>query len=83
MGLLEKNSNKYESEDVLSFFTIPEVEKKVDYEELKNKIYSLKIDGEEKANIINKINSLEIIKKKTEKDKIIKEIESFRQKNNI
>lgn len=83
MGLLEKNSNKYESEDVLSFFTIPEVEKKVDYEELKNKIYSLKIDREEKANIINKINSLEIIKNKTEKDKILKEIESFRQKNNI
>ena len=83
MGLLEKNSNKYESEDVLSFFTIPEVEKKIDYEELKNKIYSLKIDGEEKANIINSINKLSTSISKKEQREITKQIEEFKKVHNL
>ena len=55
---------------------------KDEYEELKNKIYNLKIDKEEKANIINKISSLKT-KSDFEKSKIIKEINNFKEKYNI
>ena len=50
-----------------------------DYSKLKNKIYKLNIDKEEKANIINKINQLKTNISNKEKKQIIKEIEEFKK----
>ena len=53
-----------------------------DYEELKKQIYSLDIDYEEKANMINIIGSLKS-KSDFERSKLIKEIEAFKKKYNL
>jgi predicted ribosome quality control (RQC) complex YloA/Tae2 family protein len=54
-------------------------DKNEDYTKLKNKIYKLDIDKEEKANIINKINQLKTNISNKEKKQIIQEIEEFKK----
>lgn len=85
MGLTIKNKNNYElRDDIASFFSLPvEEEKKEKKEALKEKIYKLKIDNEEKANIINKINLLETTKSRKERTALQKEIDSFKKKYHI
>lgn len=84
MGLTIKNKNTFElTDDLASIFSLPIEETKEDYQSLKEDIYSLKIDNEEKANIINKINKLSTIKNIKEKKKIIEEIEEFKYNYNI
>ena len=53
------------------------------YSRLKDDIFKLDIDNEEKANIINKINSLSTIKNNSEKKKIITEIENFKKEYDL
>jgi len=85
MGLTVKNKNRYElSSNVADFFSLPlDDEPKEDYENLKKSILSLDIDYEDKANMINKINTLLSSKKETEKSKIKKELTKFKEKYNI
>lgn len=82
MGLTIKNKNSFElSEDLSSIFSLPKEEQDIkDYEKLKEKIYKLNIDNEEKANILNKINLLSTKKTKAIQNKLIKEIDEFRMK---
>lgn len=85
MGQTLKNKITYDlSDDAYNFFSIPELEDKkeldYDYKLLRAKIYKIDIDQDEKADIINKINSLTINKSFKEKEKIIKEINEFRAK---
>lgn len=88
MGLTVKNNNNYDlSENLANFFSLPieddlNRQKKDDYQVLKNKIYKLNIDKEEKANIINKINSLDNSSTK-EKKTILSEIAKFQKKYNL
>lgn len=83
---LRKEENLTFSEQFDIFFKLPEEDEIQtpidDYEELKEKIYKLKIDKEEKANIINLIGSLKT-KNDFEKNKIKKEIETFKDKYNL
>lgn len=85
MGLTIKNKNNYElSDNIASFFSLPiEEEKEKNTEVLKEKIYKLKIDNEEKANIINKINLQATTKSKKEQATLQKEIEAFKVKYHI
>ena len=81
MGLKIQNYNTYKlSDDVSNFFSVDiDEEKQESYEDLKMDIYTLDIDSEEKANILNKINSIPFTKSAKEKQKIIKEIEVFKE----
>lgn len=54
-----------------------------DYESIKNSIYKLNIDSEEKAHIINQINKLKNKISLNERKKIEKEISLFCQKYSI
>lgn len=85
MGLTIKNKNNYElSDNIASFFSLTiEEEKEKNTEVLKEKIYKLKIDNEEKANIINKINLQATTKSKKEQATLQKEIEAFKVKYHI
>ncbi len=89
MGLTVKNKNSYEiSDDIANFFSISledDNEKNNDneYETLKNNIYNLDIDNEEKAYIINRINLLSTNILDSEKNNIKKEITNFKRKYNI
>lgn len=85
MGLTFKNQNKYElNTDISSYFTISsEPPKDDDYSELKKDIYKLDIDIEEKANILNKINSLPNLSSEKNRNKIILEINNFKNKYNL
>lgn len=81
MGLTVKNKTVFElADDVTNFFSLPIEEAKTTsaYNELKNDIYSLNIDNEEKANILNKISSYNTTKSDKEKNKLKKEIEKFK-----
>lgn len=82
MGLKIQNYNTYKlSDDVSNFFSVDiDEEKQESYEDLKMDIYTLDIDSEEKANILNRINSIPFTKSAKEKQKIIKEIEVFKEK---
>lgn len=85
MGLTLKNKITYDlSDDASNFFSLPELEDKkeldYDYKLLRAKIYKIDIDQDEKADIINKINSLTINRSFKEQEKIIKEINEFRAK---
>ncbi len=85
MGQTLKNKITYDlSDDAYNFFSIPELEDKkeldYDYKLLRAKIYKIDIDQDEKADIINKINSLTINRSFKEQEKIIKEINEFRDK---
>lgn len=86
MGLTVKNKNSFElSDNLTDFFSLPleEEANQNDYESLKDIIYSLDIDNEEKVNILNNLNLLKSSKSIKEKNKIKKEIESFKEKYNI
>ncbi len=85
MGQTLKNKITYDlSDDAYNFFSIPELDDKkeldYDYKLLRAKIYKIDIDQDEKADIINKINSLTINRSFKEQEKIIKEINEFRDK---
>ena len=86
MGLTVKNKTSYELGDNLTeFFSVPieEPTNQDEYSRLKDDIYKLDIDNEEKANIINKINSLKQAKTAHAKKKIQKEIEDFCEEYDI
>lgn len=86
MGLTVKNKNSYElGNNLTEFFSLPLEETKApdEYSRLKDDIYALDIDNEEKANILNKINSLNTTLSASQKRKIIKEIETFKNDYNI
>lgn len=87
MGLTVKNKNEFVlGEEITNVFSFPLdiVTKEVDnYENLKPFIYDLDIDNEEKANILNTINSLKNSLSVKEKEKRKKEIEDFKKKYNI
>lgn len=84
MGLKINNQNNYDlNNDIANFFNLP-IETKTDpYSTLKENIYTLDIDKEEKADIINKINSLSFHLSNKEKNNIEQEIEKFKQKYHI
>ena len=87
MGLTIKNKTSYELGDNLTeFFTLPleiDNQEASAYSRLKDDIFEMDIDNEEKANIINKINSLSTIQSNAEKKKVIAEIESFKKEYNL
>lgn len=86
MGLTVKNKNSYElGNNLTEFFSLPIEETKTpdEYSRLKDDIYTLDIDNEEKANILNKINSLKTTLSASQRRKIIKEIETFKNDYNI
>lgn len=87
MGLKIKTQTNYElGNNLTEFFSLPietDDNEITEYNRLKDEILSLDIDIEEKANIINKINSLNTIKQANEKRKIIKEINEFKTIHNI
>ena len=69
------------NDDIATFFDV-EIDEPIrdnDYELLKKEIYKLDIDSEEKANIINSINKLNINISKKEQREIIKQIEEFKK----
>ena len=80
MGLVTKKDNSFD-ESLNMFFSLPEEEKIDNYDSLKNKIYKLDIDNEEKANIINKINSIN--NNYLQKKDILDEIDRFKIKYNL
>ncbi len=83
---VKREENMTLTEELNNYFALPEDNDiflpKDNYEDLKNKIYALKIDKEEKANIINKISSLKT-KNDFERKKIEKEIEEFKKLHNV
>lgn len=87
MGLTIKNQTNYELGDNLTEFfsvNIETAEISIDaYRRLKDEIFKLDIDVEEKANIINKINSLNTITKDSVKKKIIAEIDEFKEQYDL
>lgn len=87
MGLTVKNQTNYELGDNLTEFfsvNIETAEVAIDaYRRLKDEIFKLDIDVEEKANIINKINSLSTITKESTRKKVIVEIESFKEEYDL
>ena len=86
MGLKIDNQTTYRfNDDVASYFDIEigEPIRDNDYEILKNEIYKLDIDSEEKANIINSINKLAITNSPKEKKELTKQIEDFKKLHNL
>ena len=87
MGLTIKNKTSYElGNNLTEFFSLPveiDNQEESSYSRLKDDIFKLDIDNEEKANIINKINSLSTKKKNSEKKKIITEIENFKKEYDL
>lgn len=86
MGLTVKNKENYElGNNLTEFFSVPiEVPTTQDeYSRLKDDIYSLDIDNEDKANMINKINSLSTNISLSKKKQILKDIEDFKDEYNI
>lgn len=80
MGLTIKNKTSYQlGNNLTEFFSIPLEEpiQNDEYRRLKDDIYKLDIDIEEKADIINKINSLNQEQNAVKKKKLLKEIETF------
>lgn len=82
MALKVDNPTTYRfNDDIATFFDV-EIDEPIrdnDYELLKKEIYKLDIDSEEKANIINSINKLNINISKKEQREIIKQIEEFKK----
>ncbi len=85
MGLTIKNKNNYELADNLASFFALDVEEDPlpDYTSLKYKVYDSDLDTEEKSNIVNKINSLKVAKTMKEQQKIIREIESLKDRYDL
>jgi hypothetical protein len=82
MGLKIDNQTTYNfNDDIANYFNL-EVSEPIrnnDYEILKKEIYKLDIDSEEKANIINTINKLNIVKSTKDRKDLIKEIDNFKR----
>jgi hypothetical protein len=82
MGLKIDNQTTYNfNDDIANYFNL-EVSEPIrnnDYEILKKEIYKLDIDSEEKANIINTINKLHIVKSTKDRKDLIKEIDNFKR----
>ena len=82
MALKVDNPTTYRfNDDIATFFDV-EIDEPIrdnDYELLKKEIYKLDIDSEEKTNIINSINKLNINISKKEQREIIKQIEEFKK----
>ncbi|MBE6145684.1 MAG: hypothetical protein E7171_03590 [Firmicutes bacterium] len=82
MALKVDNPTTYRfNDDIATFFDV-EIDDPIrdnDYELLKKEIYKLDIDSEEKANIINSINKLNINISKKEQREIINQIEEFKK----
>ncbi len=85
MGLKVKSNTNYDLGDNLTdFFSLPvdtltETNKISD--DLKERIYALNADSEEKANIINMISKYNSTSNQKEKNKLKKEIDSFIEEN--
>lgn len=82
MGLKIDNQTTYNfNDDIANYFNL-EVSEPIrnnDYEILKKEIYKLDIDSEKKANIINTINKLNIVKSTKDRKDLIKEIDNFKR----
>ena len=74
MALTIKNNNSFElSDNLTNFFSLPNDNDKEDnYDNLKSIIYTLDLDNEEKANILNKISLLNTTTSIKEKNKLKK-----------
>lgn len=86
MGLIVKNKTSYQlGNNLTEFFSIPieESQNNDEYSRLKDDIYKLNIDNEEKANILNKINMLNTNISPNKKKVIIKEIEKLKEDYNL
>lgn len=87
MGLKVRNTINYElGNNLTEFFTIPtEVpdEENNIYDDIKDKIYELYLDVEEKADILNKISKYKTTNSPKEKKKLEREIESFIKEYNL
>lgn len=86
MGLIVKNKTSYQlGNNLTEFFSIPieEPRNNDEYSRLKDDIYKLNIDNEEKANILNKINMLNTNISPNKKKVIIKEIEKLKEDYNL
>ncbi len=82
MGLLTKRDDDYGLSNLENYFSIPIEETKTNiYENIKNKVYKLDIDNEEKANIINKINYFN--QSNIKNTNLEKEIDSIIDKYNL
>ena len=80
MGLKINNENSYAlSDDVSGFFTLPSnvALEEENYDTIRNQIYSMDLDVEEKANILNKISTYNTTNSIKEKNKLKKEIDNF------
>lgn len=84
MGLKVRNTINYElGNNLTEFFTVPtevpDEEPRI-YDDIKDKIYDLYLDVEDKAEILNKISKYNTTNSMTEKNKLKREIESFIEK---
>ena len=62
----------------MDFFSLPiDEEKEENYEGLKNKIYTLDMDSEDKAAILNSISIYNTTNSLKERNRLKKEIEAF------
>ena len=82
MGLKVDNKVTHNlTDDIATFFSLPEEyanPPKVDtYESTRNKIYSLDLDVEEKAGILDAISKYNSTNSTSEKNKLKKQIEKF------
>ena len=78
MGLKIKNPVNYNLTNSMDFFSLPIDEEKVEnFEGLKNKIYTLDMDSEDKAAILNSISIYNTTNSVKEKNRLKKEIEAF------
>ena len=87
MGLKVRNTINYElGNNLTEFFTLPtEVpdEENNIYDDIKDKIYELYLDVEEKADILNKISKYKTTNSPKEKKELAREIESFIKEYNL
>ena len=87
MGLKVRNTINYElGNNLTEFFQIPtEVPDEDDriYDDIKDKIYELYLDVEDKAEILNAISKYNNTNSRTEKKKLQKQIEEFIEKYNL
>lgn len=87
MGLKVRNTINYElGNNLTEFFQIPtEVpdEENNIYDDIKDKIYELYLDVEDKAEILNAISKYKTTNSQVEKKKLQKQIEQFIKEYNL
>ena len=87
MGLKVRNTINYElSNNLTEFFDVPTsvpVEEDNIYDDIRDKIYELYLDVEEKANILSAISTYKTTNSTKEKKRLQKEIEAFIEKYNL